>query len=334
MTEPHPASVIAEIGSVHDGSLGNARALVRLAARCGADVVKFQMHIAAAETTADAPSPSYFSGEPRMAYFERTAFTQDQWGEIVAECDAVGVEFLCSAFSVAAVERLEALGVRRHKVASGEVTNVPLLEAMAATGKPVLLSSGMSDWAELDRAVATLGDDVIVMQCSSQYPCTDEQVGLNVLVEMAARYGRPVGYSDHTNGSAAAFAAVALGAVAVEKHLTFSRAMYGSDAANAMEPADFSGLVAGIRSISTMLAHPVDKDDVTPYRDMKAIFEKSVVALVPIAAGTTITRDMVDVKKPGTGIPAARLADVVGSTAVADLRADQVVAPADLGWSA
>lgn len=324
--------VIAEVGSVHDGSLGNALSLVRTAAACGADTVKFQLHIAAAESTLDAPSPSYFSGEPRFAYFERTGFTAEQWRSVMEACEAAGVEFLCSAFSIAALEILEGLGVRRHKVASGEVTNVPLLEAMAATGKPVLLSSGMSTWSELDRAVAILssGGEVTILQCASQYPCAAEHVGLNVLAEMASRYGRPVGFSDHTRGIAAPIAAVALGATVIEKHLTFSKLMYGSDAPNATEPEEFASMVESIRAVELMLANRVDKDDVSPYEDMKAVFEKSVVTVVDIPAGAAIERSMIDAKKPGTGIPAAALASVVGRTAARDLRADLVLQEADL----
>ena len=331
-----PVTIIAEVGSVHDGSFGNAMRLIDLAAELGADAVKFQTHLAAAETLRDAPMPPYFTGEPRFAYFERTGFTPAQWRELKAHADSRGVEFLSSPFSVEAVALLEEIGVARYKIPSGEVTNLPLLEAVAETGKPVLLSSGMSDWVELDDAVATVRrhhDRLTILQCSSAYPCPDERVGLNVLGAMRERWGLPVGYSDHTLDNHACFAAVALGATVIEKHLTFSRAMYGSDARHSAEPAQFADLVRGARAIARMLAHPVDKNDLAPYRDMKAIFEKSVVSIADIPAGTVIAADMVAVKKPGTGIPAARLAEIVGRRAARTIAADRLLAEADIDWS-
>jgi N,N'-diacetyllegionaminate synthase len=316
MTAQPPLSIriIAEIGSVHDGSFGNAVKLIEAAAACGADTMKFQTHIAEAETVADAPMPSYFTGEPRMAYFRRTGFSLDQWRELRAACERCGVNFLSSPFSLEAVDLLESVGVAAYKVPSGEVSNLPLLEGIAATGKPVLLSSGMSHWTELDAAVAALrgGGRITMLQCSSAYPCPPAQVGLNVLAEMRARYGLPVGFSDHTKGPAAAFAAAALGASVIEKHFAFSRLMYGSDAANAMEPEDFRAMAHGLRDIWTMLAHPVDKNDVTPYAEMKRVFEKSIVTARPLGEGHALQRFDLAFKKPGDGIAPARWREVIG----------------------
>jgi N,N'-diacetyllegionaminate synthase len=240
-------------------------------------------------------------------------------------CDRAEIEFLCSVFSVEAVERLEQVGVRRYKIGSGEVTNLELVRRVAATGKPVLLTSGMSSWAELDAAVAAAGNDVTVLQCTSSYPTPPDRVGLNVLAELRERYGKPVGFSDHTLGNYAAFAAVTLGAVVVEKHFTLSKDLYGPDAAFASEPDEFEDLVGGIRDIEEMLANPVDKDDLEALAEMKLVFEKSVVTVAAIPAGATIERGMLAAKKPGTGIPAAKLDDVVGRTAARDLPADTVV---------
>lgn len=325
--------IIAEVGSVHDGSVGNARELVRVAAECGADVVKFQTHIAAAETLRSAPSPPYFSGEPRFEYFERTAFSREQLRELKASAEGRGIELLSSPFSVEAVTLLEDVGVVRYKVPSGEITNLPLIEAIAATGKPVLLSSGMSSWAELDRAVETVRrrhDRLTVLQCTSAYPCPYERVGLNVMVEMGKRYAVPVGLSDHTLTPYAALAAVALGASVVEKHLTFSRQMYGSDARHSMEPAEMAELVRGIRAIEAMLAHPVDKDDLSLLAGMKTTFEKSVVSVAAIPRGTVVERAMLGFKKPGTGIPAHHWSDVVGRRAARDIPADHLIDDEDL----
>lgn len=323
--------IIAEIGSVHDGSFGNAVKLIEAAAACGASIAKFQTHIAEAETLANAPMPPYFKGEPRLEYFRRTGFTLEQWRTLKTACQSSGVGFLSSPFSLEAVDLLEEVGIDLYKVPSGEVTNTPLLVRIAATGKPVLLSSGMSNWAELDRAVAALegGGPVTLMQCTSAYPCPPERVGLNVLREMAERYRRPVGFSDHTTSSAAAFAAAGLGATVVEKHFTFSRLMYGSDAINSMEPPEFRAFCSGLREIWAMLETPVDKDDLAPYGDMKRIFEKSVVTGRALRAGHRLTREDLAFKKPGDGIAAWRWRDVAGRRLRAGLPADHKLVPED-----
>jgi len=324
--------VIAEVGSVHDGSFGNALRLIDACAEAQVDVVKFQTHISAAETLKDAPMPPYFKGEPRFEYFERTGFSETKWRELAAHCQARGVGFLSSPFSIEAVELLDRVGVDAFKIASGEVTNLPMLDRIAQTGKPVLLSSGMSDWTELDAAVAVLkrGGPLVVMQCATAYPCPPEQVGLNVIAEMAARYGVPVGYSDHTFGPAAALAAAAHGAVAIEKHFTFSRLMYGSDAPNATEPTEFRDLVQWLKQVWRMTAHPVDKSDTRPYAQMKQIFEKSVVAARAIPAGKVIEAADLAYKKPGDGISASRWREVIGRKAARDLAPDTKLAMQDL----
>ncbi len=327
--------VIAEVGSVHDGSLGNATRLIDAAASLGADAVKFQTHLPAAETLRDAPMPPYFKGEPRFEYFARTGFTPQQWRQLSDHATQVGVEFLSSPFSIDAVELLEKIGVKRYKIPSGEVSNLPLLDVVARTAKPVLLSSGMSNWKELDAAVETIlrhNSQLCVMQCTTEYPCAPERVGLNVLSQMRARWGLPVGFSDHTLDNNACLAAVSLGATVVEKHFTFSRLMYGSDAPHSAEPEQFGRLMHGIREIETMLAHAVDKDDISRVKDMKRIFEKSVVSVTGIPKGTIIEARHVAVKKPGNGIPAAQLDRVIGAVALRDIAADVLIDPAAVQW--
>lgn len=328
--------IIAEAGMNHDGSFGNACRMADVAAECGANGVKFQTHIAWAETLRDAPMPPYFTGEPRYEYFERTAFTRAQWAELKAHCERRGLEFLSSPFSIEAVDLLEAVGARRYKVPSGEVTNLPLLEVIAKTGKPVLLSSGMSSWEELDRAVNAVlkcHDHLTILQCTSEYPCPYEQVGLDVLAEMRGRYQLPVGLSDHTMTNYAAFAAVVLGASVIEKHFALSRLMYGSDARHSLEPPELAELVRGIRAIETMAASPVNKDDVGRFRIMKETFEKSVVALVDIPAGASITAEMIGIRKPGTGIPATHYERVLGRRAARDIKGGRVLVTDDIDWT-
>ena len=331
-TRSQNKKIIAEVGSVHDGSFGNACKLIEVGAQCGADVVKFQTHIAEAETLPNAPSPGYFSAESRWDYFNRTAFTKSQWVELSRVCKANGVEFLSSPFSEEAVDLLEEVGVDAYKVASGEVTNLPLLERIALTGKTVYLSSGMSSWSELDDAVEALSTHcpVIVMQCTSAYPCPPEKVGLNIISEIRERYKLPVGFSDHAEGLAAGFAAAALGAVVIEKHLTFSRLMYGSDAANGTEPKEFRDYCKGIREIWKMNASPVDKEDLSDVADMKFIFQKSIVAATDIDADTRLERQHLRYKKPGDGIPARDYKTVIGRKLLRSVKKDQQIKDVDL----
>ena len=325
-------SIIAEIGSVHDGSFGNAIKAVEVAAACGADIVKFQTHIADAETLPDAPMPSYFRGEPRINYFRRTAFSLSQWKEIANHCAAQGVQFLSAPFALEAVDLLEEVGADHYKIPSGEVSNVPLLERIAETGKRVYLSSGMSDWAELDRAVAVLrrGGPLTVLQCTSAYPCPPERVGLNVMLQMKERYKVSVGLSDHTLSQAASISAAALGASVIEKHLTFSRLMYGSDAKHSMEPDEFSTFCAHVREAETIRLNPVDKDNLDDFQDMKLIFEKSVVTARPISVGHLLQISDLCFKKPGDGIPAAVYRSLLGRQVRRELRPNQKITWEDL----
>jgi N,N'-diacetyllegionaminate synthase len=324
--------VIAEIGSVHDGSFGNACRLLEAAADCGADAVKFQTHIAEAETLQDAPSPSYFSAEPRAAYFKRTSFSLDQWGRLAELAKTRNVDFLSSPFSLEAVDLLERVDVRAYKIPSGEVNNLPLMEHVAQTGKPVLLSSGMSSWYELDVAVAALRPScaLTLLQCTSVYPCPPEQVGLNAMAKMRERYDVPVGFSDHTLGFAAAIAAVALGASVIEKHFTFSKLMYGSDAKHSMEPDQFRLLCNELKFTGRMMAAPVEKNDLSSVLEMKRIFEKSIVAAEDLAKGTEIQQHHLAFKKPGDGIPAARYREFIGRRLVRSLPRDHKFGEEDL----
>ena len=319
--------LIAEIGSVHDGSFGNAQRLIELAAECGADAVKFQTHFAEAESLPNAPSPRYFKAEPRMEYFRRTGFTPEQWRQLKEHAEACGALFLSSPFSLESVELLESINMEMYKIPSGEVTNLPLMEKIAELGKPVLLSSGMSNWAELDQAVQVFKGtcELTVLQCSSAYPCEPEQVGLNVMLEMKDRYGCAVGLSDHSMGMAASVAAATLGATVIEKHFTFSRYMYGSDAQHSMEPEDFRRLSVALKETWTMLENPVDKDAVASYAEMKSIFQKSIVAAADLPAGTVLLREHLVFKKPGTGISAMRYKELIGKRLKTSLSMDQML---------
>lgn len=320
--------IIAEIGNTHEGSLGLAKRFVDAAAECGVDCVKFQTHIFDAESLPDAPNPPYFKDEKRKEYFDRTAFNLEQWKELKRYCEEeCGVEFLSSPFSLEAIDLLEKVGVSSYKVPSGEVNNTPLLICLAETGKKVLLSSGMSSWDEIDKAIKTLQDygckDLVVLQCVSKYPCPPEEAGLNVIREMQDRYNIEVGYSDHTLGVAIPIAAVMMGATVIEKHFTLSKRMYGSDAKNSTEPDEFRYLVNQIRTIEKSLHNKVNKDEMMKdLEQMKTTFEKSIVSARPIEASEVIDQSMLAYKKPGDGIPARMYKKVLGSKLIKGVPSD------------
>lgn len=318
--------IIAEVGSVHDGSFGNALKLIALAKEVGADTVKFQTHIASTETVKDAPMPSYFKGEPRYEYFERTGFNKTQWKELIQYCEELDIKFLSSPFSLEAYDLLAALGVKEFKIASGEVTNLPLIKTIADDGFKIYLSSGMSTWSEIQNALAAVGQgEVVLLQCSSIYPCPAEQVGLNIITEMQGNFNVPVGFSDHSLGYAACLAAVALGAVCIEKHLTFSTKMYGSDASLAMEPNEFATLVNEIRFLDQALHHPVSKGDSYDYTGMKQIFQKSIVAVKNLTAGHVMQRGDLGFKKPGYGIAPEYIGEIIGKKLSGPIGFDEAI---------
>jgi N,N'-diacetyllegionaminate synthase len=309
----HPCFVTAEIAQTHDGSLGTAHAYIEAAARAGADAIKFQTHIAEAESTRAEPFRVEFSrqDDTRYNYWNRVAFTEEQWRGLAGHATECGLIFLSSPFSVEAVEMLERLGMAAWKVASGEIENFPLLERMAATHRPVLLSSGMMPWRALDRAVSfvrEIGAPVGVFQCTTAYPCPPERLGLNVLGQLRERYHCPVGLSDHSATIYAGLAAATLGTNMLEVHVAFSRECFGPDVVASVTTTELKQLIDGIRFVERALASPVDKEAVAAdMADMRRIFGRSVVAAYDLDGGQRLARRDLALKKPGGGIPPAQL---------------------------
>lgn len=329
--------LIAEIGQAHDGSLGILHSYIDAVAGTGVDAIKFQTHIAEAESSAAEPFRVNFSYEDatRFDYWQRMSFTAEQWQGIKEHCDAVGLEFMSSPFSVAAVELLEKLGVQRYKIGSGEVTNFLMLERIAQTGKPILLSSGMSSFAELDAAVAFLkpyGNKLSIFQCTTAYPTSATNVGLNVLGEMQQRYPElPVGFSDHSGNIYSALAAATLGAQLLEFHVVFDKRMFGPDAKASLTIDEAAQLAEGVRYIETALQHPIDKTDTSAFIELKAIFEKSLAVNKPLPAGHTLTLADLESKKPsGQGIPASSYREVIGKKLTTNLEAWAFLQPQHL----
>ena len=331
-----PGYLIAEVAQAHDGSLGTAHAFIDAAATAGADAIKFQTHLAEAESTHDEPFRVPFSRQDssRYEYWQRTAFTPEQWAGLAQHANNAGLAFLSSPFSVEAVELLRALDVPAWKVASGEVGSRSLLAAMCADGRPVLLSTGMSSYAEIDEAVATIkraGAPLAVMQCASRYPTPLEAVGLNVIGEYRQRYGCPVGLSDHSGSVHPALAALARGADIIEVHLTLSRHMFGPDVPVSLTVAELQAVAAARDAFHTMAAHPVDKDAAAnDLSEMRAMFGRSLAPRTDLPAGTVIGAEMLTAKKPATGIPADALDTIIGRQLVQAVSADRVLTWEDI----
>lgn len=334
--EGQPAFIVAEIGMNHNGSVGQAKCLIDAAAEAGVDAVKFQAHIAEAETLRNAPPPPYFSEEPRFEYFERTAFDKSQLAGLKEYTESKGLVFICSPFSIPAVDLLESINVGAYKIPSGEITNLPLLEHIARKGKPIITSSGMSNLPELEEAISLIrrfNQDIILMQCTSEYPCPYENVGLNLIQELKQRFDLPIGLSDHTLTIFTAIAAVALGACVIEKHFTLSKRMYGSDAKFSLTPEEFKQMVEGIRAVETALSHPVDKNDIGKFEQMRRTFQKSIVSIVDIPRGAEIREDMISIKKPGDGLDPRYFKEIIGRKTLRDIPRDNLVHREDIDWA-
>lgn len=328
--------IIGEVAQAHDGSLGMAHAFVDAIAAAGADAVKFQTHLAAAESTPAEPWRVPFSKQDasRYDYWRRMEFTEDQWRGLKEHAEKRGLVFLSSPFSPEAVALLRRIGVRAWKVASGEITSPDVFEPIADTGQPILMSTGMSDMAEIDDAVARMRARNIpfaVMQCTSSYPCPPERVGLNMLSVFRQRYDCPVGLSDHSGVIFPGLAAATLGADVLEVHITLSREMFGPDVAASITTAELNQLVRGVRFIEAAMANAVDKDDVARgLRDVRRLFTKSVVARTDLQAGTILEAAHLAARKPGTGVPAARLGEFVGTRLRRALRENDMLAAGDV----
>lgn len=311
--------IIAEIGQAHEGSLGIAHSYIDAMANAGVNAVKFQTHIADAESSKYEPFRVKFSyeDETRFDYWKRMEFSEDQWRGLKAHCDDVGIEFLSSPFSLAAIDLLERIGVKRYKVGSGEVNNHLMLEYISRTGKPVLLSSGMSNFEELDDSVTLLkkqGNPLSIFQCTTSYPTQPQNWGLNVIQELKKRYDVPVGYSDHSGDIYACLFAAAQGAEMIEFHTVYDKSMFGPDAKSSLTPTEVSKLVKGLRQYEQSLLYPVDKSSNSQYSELKGIFEKSLAVNKDLPAGHVLRLQDLETKKPkGKGINAAEFQNIIGA---------------------
>jgi N,N'-diacetyllegionaminate synthase len=323
--------VIAEIAQNHDGSLGTAHAFIDAVANTGADAIKFQTHIADAESTPDEPWRVKFSpqDDTRYEYWQRMEFTEEQWHGLKRHADERGIKFLSSPFSIEAVDLLTRVGVSAWKIASGEVSNNPMLECMVPTGLPIILSSGMSPLDELDKSVNFVKRHnlpLTVLQCTTAYPCPPEKIGLNMIPFFRDRYACSVGLSDHSGTIYPGLAAATLGSNMIEVHVTLSREMFGPDVPASVTTDELCQLVEGVRFIEAMNTNPVDKEAMAEeMAPLRRLFNKSIVAKANLPTGTVLEAKHLTTKKPGTGIPAAHLSDFIGRRLCRDINRDEML---------
>jgi N,N'-diacetyllegionaminate synthase len=333
---PRSCLVIGEVAQAHDGSLGMAHAFIDAIADAGADAVKFQTHIAAAESTRREPWRVKFSSQDstRYDYWKRMEFSEEQWHGLKQHASQRKLLFLSSPFSNEAVELLGKVGVYAWKVASGEISNSTMFEKMAATGLPIFLSTGMSTLEEIDQAVSLVKSynvPLTVMQCTSMYPCPPEKIGLHMIPLFRERYGCAVGFSDHSGKIYAGLAAVSLGIEVLEVHVTLSREMFGPDVAVSLTTQELRQLVDGIRFIEKAISNPVNKDaQANEAAPLRSIFTKSVVARVDLPVGTVLGEQHLAAKKPGTGLPASQIPELIGTRLKRSLKTDEMVLERDL----
>ena len=329
--------VIGEVALTHDGSVNLAHAFIDAIADAGADAVKFQTHIASAESTPAEQFRIQFShvDATRYDYWKRMEFSEEEWRGLAEHCRRRQVIFISSPFSIEAVELLERIGQPVWKIASGETSNALLLDRVLDTRSPVLLSTGMSPLSEIDAAVQRVksrGVPVGVFQCTTAYPCPPEKIGLNLLQTYRERYGCWVGLSDHSATIYPGLAGAAVGMDLLEVHVALSREMFGPDVIASVTTGELKQLVEGIRFIERMRANPVDKDaSAGETAPLRRLFTRSIVARRAMPAGTVLTRDDLAIKKPGTGLPPAQLGAMIGKRLARAVAADQLLAAEDIG---
>lgn len=310
--------IIAEVAQAHDGSLGILHSYIDAISKTGVDAIKFQTHIAEAESSEFEPFRKKFSyvDKSRYDYWKRMEFTIEEWRQIKQHCDAVGIEFLSSPFSNAAVDLLEEIGVAKYKVGSGEITNSLMIDKIVNTGKEIILSSGMSSYQELDKVFADLKahtSRISILQCTTKYPTEGPDIGLNVLSELKQRYDVTVGLSDHSGRISPSIAAVAMGAKIIEVHAVFDKQMFGPDSSSSLTIDELKKMVSEIRFIEAGISSPINKYNNNEFKELKSIFEKSLAVNKNLEKGSTIEFDDLEAKKPlGKGLPASDYRSVLG----------------------
>lgn len=335
--------IIAEAGVNHNGSVSMARELIDVAMASGADAVKFQTYISEKVMTRYVGKAAYQrentgEGGTHLEMSRRLELSFDDFRGLKQYCDRVGIMFLSTPFDHASVDFLEEL-VPLYKIPSGEITNLPLLAHIASKNKPVIMSTGMSELHEVDRAVKLIQDTqkfpcsefpaLSLLQCTSNYPAAFCDANLRAIQTMKRHFGLTVGYSDHTLGIEAAVAAVALGAEIIEKHFTLDRELPGPDHKASAEPAELKRMVEAIRNVEVALGSG-NKVPSPSESDIRDIARRSLAAARHIPAGAILSGDMVEIKRPGTGISPVDMSGAIGKRVKHDIAEDEVITWDDL----
>lgn len=329
--------IIAEAGVNHNGDLNRARALVRAAATAGADMVKFQTFRASKITAAYAPKAAYQkaatgNSESQHDMIARLELSRADHDALVEECAAAGIRFFSTGFDEESLDMLvDEIGIDHIKVPSGEITNLPLLRHIASKGLPVILSTGMATLGEIEDAISVLEaggvirSNITVLHCNTEYPTPPEDVNLKAMGAIGAAFGVAVGYSDHTLGIEVPIAAVALGAVVIEKHFTLDRNLPGPDHRASLEPDELTAMVRAIRNVEVAIGGDgIKRPSASEVRN-RPIARKSLVAAAPIRAGDLFSEANIAAKRPGTGISPMHWDDVIGRRAPRDFAPDELI---------
>ncbi len=328
---------IAEVGQAHDGSLGIAHSFIDALSKTGVDIIKFQTHIAEAESSEDESFRINFSYEDnnRYDYWKRMEFSKEEWIELKNHSQDVGLEFLSTPSSIAAVNLLEEIGVDRYKVGSGDISNNLLLKKLSLLDKPIILSSGMSTVEELKEAMDELNnlsvDKISILQCTSKYPTQAHEIGLDQIKNYKKIFNCSVGYSDHSGNIASCFAATSLGAEILEFHVTFDKKMFGPDSDSSIEIRDIPSFIKNINYIKDIIDNPSQSKLSNEIIDLKEIFEKSLSVNKDLNQNDIITFDDLESKKPkNKGINAKNYSQVIGKKLVRNKRKNDFLDKGDI----
>lgn len=328
--------IIAEVSQNHDGSLGQAHAFIDAVKSTGADAIKFQTHIAEEESTPYEPFRVMFSYEDRTRYdyWQRMEFTEEQWVGLYEHATSVGLDFLSSPFSLKALEMLDRIGVPAWKFGAGEVFNSALVDAAIRTGKPLLLSTGLSTYSDIDAQVRRIeagGNQYLLFQCVTAYPSTAEMIDIGLIGKLSERYGCRVGISDHSSTIYPSLAAVTLGAAAVEVHITMSPYMFGPDVKASVNIEQLKQIVEGSRFIAAMRKSSVDMGCLsTEKAKLREMFSKGLFAAIDLKAGTLLRKEMLAAKKPNIGVDSNQMDQLIGKKLVRDIEKNEPIMPGDV----
>ena len=327
-----PCFVIAEAGANHDRKLDQAKQLIDVAVQAGADAVKFQVYSAETLYSSKTPQFSYLkeleADKSTYEILRENELPREWLGELAQYCQTKGIIFLATPFDREAVDQLYAVDVPAYKWASFEIVDLPLLKYAAGKGKPLLLSTGMCNLADIQEAIDTArsagNEDIVLLQCTSLYPTQPNQVNLRMMDTMRNAFHLPVGLSDHTMGISVPIAAVARGACVIEKHCTLSRKLKGPDHPFALEPDELKQMVEAIREIEASLGSSI-KQMIPDEEEMARLARRSIIARVDIPKGTKLTEDMLIIKRPGYGIQPRFLDIIIGRGAKRDIEKDDII---------